>query len=79
VRVRCAAWPMPGLPFCVSHDPVAAALRRDEQQTARVRMAAVRWAISRAPAHVQARILDFLVAERRVELVAVEAAGRRIT
>jgi hypothetical protein len=76
VRVRCAAWPMPGLPFCVSHDPVAAALRRDEQQTTRVRVAAVRWAISRTPAHVQARILDFLVAERRVELGAVEAAVR---
>ena len=59
-RVTCAAWPMAGLPFCSAHDPVAVALRREEQQAA----------------HIQGRILDYLVTERRVELSAVERAVR---
>jgi hypothetical protein len=75
-RVRCAAWPMPGLPHCTAHDPVAAVLRHEEQQSARVRIAAVRKAVAKAPAHVQGKILDYLVAQRQVEVRAVEAAVR---
>jgi hypothetical protein len=56
--------------------PVAAALRHEEQQSAKARVAVVRKAVSRAPAHVQSRILDYLVAQRQVELSAVERAMR---
>jgi hypothetical protein len=76
VQIRCAAWPMPSLPYCAAHDPVAAALRHEEQQSAKARVAVVRKAVSRAPAHVQSRILDYLVAQRQVELSAVERAVR---
>ena len=73
---RCAAWPMPGLPFCAAHDPVTVALRREEQQSARVRIAAVRRAVAAASPLVRERVLDLLVAERRVDVGAVEAAVR---
>jgi hypothetical protein len=75
-RVRCHAWPVRDLPHCRDHDPVTATLRHEEQQSARARIAAVRRAVARAPAHVQGKILDLLVAERRVEVSAVEAAVR---
>jgi putative ABC transport system substrate-binding protein len=39
-------------------------------------VAVVRKAVSRAPAHVQSRILDYLVAQHQVELSAVERAVR---
>jgi hypothetical protein len=76
-RVRCAAWPMPGLPFCPSHDPVAAALRHEEQQSARARIAKVRQAVAAAPVLIQGKMLDLLVAERQVDVGAVEAVARR--
>ena len=73
---RCAAWPLRDLPFCASHDPVTVTLRHEEQQSARVRIAAVRRAVAAASPLVRARVLDLLVAERRVDVGAVEAAVR---
>jgi len=73
---RCRAWPQPGLPFCPAHDPVAVALRHEEARSARVRIAAVRKAVAAAPVLVQGKILDLLVAERRVDIGAVEAVAR---
>lgn len=74
---RCAAWPMPGLPFCAPHDPVTVALRREEQQSARARIAAVRQAVAAAPMLIQGKMLDLLVAERQVDVGAVERVARR--
>jgi len=73
---RCAAWPMPGLPFCASHDPVTVTLRREEQQSARARIAKVRQAVAAASPLVRERVLDLLVAEHQVDVGAVEAAVR---
>ena len=74
---RCAAWPLPGLPFCAAHDPVTVTLRHEEQQSARARIAKVRQAIAAASPLVRERVLDLLVAERRVDVGAVEAVARR--
>ncbi|MDO8475028.1 MAG: hypothetical protein Q7W02_02330 [Candidatus Rokubacteria bacterium] len=74
---RCAAWPMPGLPFCAAHDPVTIALRREEAQSARARIAAVRQAVAAAPVLIQGKMLDLLVVERQVDVGAVEAVARR--
>ena len=74
---RCAAWPMPDLPFCSAHDPVTVTLRHEEQQSARVRIAKVRQAVAAASPLVRERVLDLLVAERRVDVGAVEAVARR--
>jgi hypothetical protein len=76
-RVRCAAWPVRGLPYCRDHDPVTVALRREEQQSARLRIARVREALARAPVLIQDKMLDLLVAERQVDVGAVEAVARR--
>lgn len=76
-RVRCAAWPMPGLPYCAAHDPVTAQLRREELASARVRVARVREAIARSPVLVRDRVLELLVVEHRVEVTAVEAVLRQ--
>jgi len=77
VRVRCHAWPVRDLPHCRDHDPVTVAVRREEQQSARARIAKVRQAVAAASPLVRARVLDLLVVERRVDLGAVEAAVRR--
>ena len=76
-RVRCAAWPVRGLPYCRDHDPVSVTLRREEQQSARLRIARVREALARAPVLIQGKMLDLLVAERQVDVGAVEAVARR--
>jgi hypothetical protein len=76
-RVRCKAWPVHDLPHCRDHDPVTVALRREELQSARARIAAVRQAVAAAPALIQGKILDLLVAERQVDVAAVEAVARR--
>jgi hypothetical protein len=55
---------------------VAVALRHEEQQSARVRIARVREAIARAPVLIQDRVFDLLIAERRVDVAAVEAVAR---
>jgi hypothetical protein len=68
---------MPSLPYCAAHDPVAAALRHEEQQSARARIAKVRRAVAAAPVLIQGKMLELLVAERQVDVGAVEAVARR--
>ena len=75
-RVRCASWPLSDLPFCGAHDPVTITLRREEQQSVRARVTRVREAIATAPVLIRERVLDLLVAERRVDVAAVEATLR---
>jgi hypothetical protein len=55
---------------------VTVALRREELQSARVRITRVREAIAAAPALVRDRVLDLLVAEHRIDVAAVEATLR---
>jgi hypothetical protein len=73
---RCAAWPMPGLPFCAAHDPVAVELRREELASARARIAKVRQAVAAASPLIRERVLDLLVVEHQVDVGAVEAVAR---
>jgi hypothetical protein len=75
-KVRCAAWPMRGLPYCAPHDPVQVELRREELRSARVRIARVREAVAAAPRLVRDRIFDLLIAEGRVDVAAVEAVAK---
>jgi hypothetical protein len=55
---------------------VAVTLRREELRSARVRITRVREAIAAAPVLIRDRVLDLLVAVRRIDVAAVESMLR---
>ena len=81
-RVGCWAWPLAGLPYCRAHDPQRKELRRQARTARDAQVARVRASVSTASAEVLGRVLDLLVAERKVRAADVEAAFekyRRLT